>query len=201
MILRRLGTAAVAATLAAGVVGAWRQRRESRAPGPPRRPAELDDAEALGPVGRHLATWVPERPRTPLGRAAATAWAAPLSVLGVVLGLASGASPRWDPDRGCLVFEGARGPAGAALEAVGARANAIGQVVLVRRGTEAERLIDHEAVHVRQAERLGPLLFPTYLWLAARYGYADHPLERAARTGGRAKRTGRREVDRPSGRC
>jgi hypothetical protein len=38
---------------------------------------------------------------------------------------------------------------------------------------------------MRQAERLGPLLVPTYLWLNAWYGNRDHPLERAARTGAR----------------
>ncbi|MEX0705789.1 MAG: hypothetical protein WD041_04155, partial [Nitriliruptoraceae bacterium] len=46
-------------------------------------------------------------------------------------------------------------------------------------------LLAHEAVHVRQFERLGPLMVPVYLWLAARHGYRDHPLERAARLGAR----------------
>jgi hypothetical protein len=81
---------------------------------------------------------------------------------------------------------GVGGPSGLALRSVGADANAIGAVVLCRQPDPPRFLLAHEVVHVRQAERLGPLLLVGYLWLAARYGYRDHPLERAARVGARA---------------
>lgn len=188
---------AVVATLAAGVVGVLRQRAEVEAgrrgeltsPSaalviPPRRPA--------GPVGERLASWVPSRPASRVGRAAAALWAAPLTIIGVAVAAFGGGARRWDTERGCLVVEGVGGPSSAALRAVGADANTIGQVVLSRSRVAPEALLDHEAVHVRQAERLGPLLFPAYVWLAARYGYRDHPLERAARAGARAATTRRR---------
>jgi len=34
--------------------------------------------------------------------------------------------------------------------------------------------------HVAQYERLGLSFLPLYLWYRARYGYAEHPLERDA---------------------
>ena len=195
----RLGTAvraAALATLGAGAVGVLRQRSETAAvrrgdlvvPAaarvlPPHRPA--------GPVGERLATWVPSRPTGRAGRTAAAVWAAPLTAVGLLVAALGGGARRWDVERGCLVVEVVGGPSAAALRAVGADANAIGQVVLARAPVAPEVLLDHEAVHVRQAERLGPLLFPAYVWLAARYGYRDHPLERAARAGARAARTRR----------
>jgi hypothetical protein len=80
---------------------------------------------------------------------------------------------------------GVRGSSGAALRLVGADANAIGAVVLCRDSTPGPPLLAHEVVHVRQAERLGVALVPLHAGLAARYGYRDHPLERAARLGAR----------------
>lgn len=139
----------------------------------------------MGAVARSLATWVPVRPQSRFGRLCAALWASPLTGVGVALGLLSGGRPRWCEQHGCLVFEGAGGISGRVLESVGARANAIGQAVVVRGSDAPARLLAHEAVHVRQAERLGALLFPLYLWLSARYGYRDHPLERAARLGAR----------------
>ena len=183
--MRYLLRVATVATLAAGLVGLWRQRREAvsaRARGaPPRRPAGLADAPQMGSLATHLATWVPERPATAWGRLASAVWALPLTLTGTVLGLVSGGRPRWDERHGCIVFERTAGVSGRVLRAIGARANAMGHVVVVTSTGRSERLLAHEAVHVRQAERLGPLLFVLYTWLAARYGYADHPLERAAR--------------------
>ena len=182
--MTRLLRIATLATLGAGLVGAWRQRQEAqlarRTGASPPRPAGGAGGE-FGALGQRLATWTPTRPASPAGRVAAAVWAAPLSLLGLALGLMSGGTPRWDDALGCIVFEGSAGVSGRALELVGAKANAIGQVVVVRSERAPARLLAHEAVHVRQAERLGPLLFPLYLWLAARYGYANHPLERAAR--------------------
>jgi hypothetical protein len=71
------------------------------------------------------------------------------------------------------------------MRLVGAGANTVGQVVLCRSTMPSSALLDHEAVHVRQAERLGPLLVPAYLWLNAIRGYRDNPLEHAARLGAR----------------
>jgi len=202
-MVRRLLWAGLLATLGAGLVGAARQRREMVVA---RRAATEASARAAGaggaagagrtsprpvaappprqgPLGRHLATWVPEPPSTPLGRVAAFVWASPLTAVGLLVAFVSGGRPRWQPDYRCFVTDGVRGPSAAALRLVGAQANAIGHVVLSRQGTSAPALLAHEAVHVRQAERLGPLLFPVYLWMSARYGYRHHPIEQAARLG------------------
>ncbi|MTV26150.1 hypothetical protein FTX61_12135 [Nitriliruptoraceae bacterium ZYF776] len=182
--------AGVAATLAAGAVGILRQRAEGAAI----RRGELQPAPAAadvaprrppGRVGDRLAHWVPQPPRHPATRTAAFAWAAPLTAVGWALAGAAGRRPRWHDGYRCWVVDGVRGPSAAALRLVGAEANAVGHVVLSRRVAPSEVLLAHEAVHVRQAERLGPLLLPAYVWLAARYGYRDHPLERAARLGAR----------------
>jgi hypothetical protein len=174
------------ATLLAGAVGVIRQRAQSRAVAtgtlvpdgpagdrPPDRPP--------GPLGAWLASWEPSAPTTMTGSVAAAVWSGPLTATGVAVALVSGARLRWDPARRCLVARGVRGPSRAALRLVGAGANTIGQVVLCRMTDPSPELLDHEALHVRQAERLGPLLVPAYLWLNAIHGYRDNPLERAAR--------------------
>ena len=72
----------------------------------------------------------------------------------------------------------------------GAEAMALGHVILARDAACLERLRPHERVHVRQAERWGPLFIPAYLgigawlWLTGRGAYADHPFEREARSAG-----------------
>lgn len=188
--MRRVVTAGVVATIGAGLVGALRQRAEARAVarGELTRAATVVDdppRRRYGPVAGRLAGWVPAPPRTPAGRALAWVWAAPLTAVGLAVAAVSGATPRWDPALACLVTRGVRGPSRVALTAVGAQANAIGHVVLSVVEEPSPALLAHEAVHVRQAERLGPLLALLYLWLGARYGYRDHPLERAARRGAR----------------
>ena len=192
MIVRLLNLAGIA-TLGAGLVGVLRQRAESQAI----RRGVLERATAAsevapvaryGPLARRLAVWVPDPPATIPGRIAAGVWAGPLTAVGMAIAVVSGARPRWDPALRCFVTRGVRGPSAHALRAVGADANAIGQVVLSRGGEPQPVLLAHEAVHVRQAERLGPMLFVLYVWLGARYGYRDHPLERAARLGARRVR-------------
>ena len=68
----------------------------------------------------------------------------------------------------------------------GARAMTLGHVVL---GISPEALDDtrtHERIHVRQAERWGPLFVPAYLFaslflfLRGRNAYRDNPFEREA---------------------
>jgi hypothetical protein len=178
------------ATLAAGMIGVARQRAQARqvARGElePHGPAGGREPErATGPLATAIAAWQPGVPRTLLGQLGATAWASPLTAVGIGVATLSGARLRWDTTRRCLVARGVRGPSRAALALVGAGANTIGQVVLCRVDDPSEALLDHEAMHVRQAERLGPFLVPGYLWLNALHGYRDNPLERAARLGAR----------------
>ncbi len=186
--MRGLWRAAVRATLLAGAVGVVRQRRQALAVRRGALPADGPAGRRPPPASlpapaRRLARWVPAAPRTPLGRVAAALWAAPLTTLGMAVALASGARPRWDARRRCLVATGVAGPSAVALRTVGAGANTVGQVVLCRADDPSSTLLDHEAVHVRQAERLGPALVPVYLWANALFGYRDNPLEHAARRG------------------
>jgi hypothetical protein len=113
-------------------------------------------------------------------RALRVAWAAPWSLLGLLL------APFFRTRRvvtGALLCEGASWP-----RRLGWRYRAItfGHVILcVDRADEA--LLAHELVHVRQYERWGPLFIPAYLvasmWTRARgrRAYADNPFELAAR--------------------
>ncbi|MEX0658399.1 MAG: hypothetical protein WD080_04640 [Egibacteraceae bacterium] len=129
-----------------------------------------------------LARWEPAPPRRAVARAAAYAWAAPLTAVGLLVGGLAGVRPR--VREGVLLFADARGPAGAVLRSRGFSAGAIGHVV-VALNDPSPRLFAHELAHVRQAERLGLGLAPLYLGLLAVYGYARHPLERAARVAAR----------------
>lgn len=179
------------ATLLAGAVGVVRQRSEAQrvrrgelAPDGP--DGDRTPVVPHGTVAASIAAWVPAPPGTLVGQVAAIAWSAPLTLVGLATATLSGVRPRWDGSRGCLVATGVGGPSGMALRVVGAGANTIGQIVLCTSDTPSEALLDHEAVHVRQAERLGPLLVPAYLWLNALHGYRDNPLEHAARRGARA---------------
>lgn len=187
MIVRLLRIVGIA-TVIVGIVGAVRQRREAQAVRrgelpPASASAQLTPREVYGPLAARLAGWVPPAPATPAGRWLTSAWAGPFTVVGYGLALAAGRRPTWDPELGCFVAAGMRGPSSRLLRLLGADANTIGQVVLSTPAEPSRVLLAHEAVHARQAERLGPLLLPAYLWLGARYGYRDNPLERAARIG------------------
>ena len=173
-----------------GAVAVLRQRREAQDVRAGRRTPTGPDGDVAparppGPLARRAAAWAPAPPRTPLGRAAATCWAAPLTAVGFAVALAGGGVPRRDDARGCWVAHDVGGPSRSMLGAVGAAANTIGHVVIVRGATASQALLDHEAAHVRQAERLGPLLPLVHAGFGARYGYADNTLERAARAGAR----------------
>jgi hypothetical protein len=193
-MIARLLRVAVAATAVAGAIGVTRHRldtvRVRRGELPPASAAaDLPPVRPAGRLAERLAGWVPPPPPTPAWRMLAHLWAAPLTVPGLTLALVSGGRPRWSRAHACWIATGVGGVPGLALRGLGADANAIGLVVLSRRQRPAAALLEHEVVHVRQAERLGPLLLPLYLWLAARYGYRDHPLERAARLGARRRTT------------
>lgn len=68
----------------------------------------------------------------------------------------------------------------------GAAAITLGHVVLGVDAAALDRTRAHERVHVRQAERWGPLFIPAYLlasawcWLRGRDIYRDNPFEREA---------------------
>lgn len=179
-----------AATLVAGAVGVLRQREEARRVRRGELPPDGPDGarppvRPHPPIGALVASWTPAVPRTLAGQLLTVAWAAPLTAVGLGVAVLSGARPRWDATRRCLVARGVGGPSGVALRLVGAGANTIGHVVLCRDADPSPVLLDHEAVHVRQAERFGPLLVPAYLWWNAIHGYRDNPLEHAARRGAR----------------
>lgn len=200
-MITALWRALVVGTLIAGAIGAVRQRREAAATHrgelpPASASADVAPRVSYGPLAGRLSTWVPPPPRTPLGRYVTSAWAGPLTVVGLALAALSGRSPTWEPDLHCFVVRGAGGPSRLALRSVGAHANTVGQIVIATQPSPSGVLLAHEAVHARQAERFGPLLFPLYVLLGARYGYRDNPLERAARAGARQWQD-QRAADRP----
>lgn len=126
-----------------------------------------------------LAEWQPARPKTSLGRFAAYAWAAPLSLVGAVLGCTGRAKLRVHD--GVVVCSGTRGLIGVVLQRRGFQATTLGHVVVTVSPSPSDALIRHELLHTRQAERMGVLFGPVYVGLLARYGYQQHPMERAAR--------------------
>jgi hypothetical protein len=91
---------------------------------------------------------------------------------------------RWRFARGVLLAEGAEWPS-----KVGWNYSAItfGHVVLSVDEPISERTLEHELVHVRQYEVLGPLFLPLYLLsslfalVTARHPYRDNVFERRAR--------------------
>lgn len=133
-------------------------------------------------IEERLSRWRPSRPAQRPGRILVAAWAAPATVLGFALAAVAGGRRRWDERFGVWVVEDARGPVAELQRVSGWVANTIGYVVIANVSSLSERTLVHEAVHVRQHERFGPLLAPVYLWYWARRGYRDHPLERAARS-------------------
>ncbi len=197
MILRTLVRLGATATLVAGVVGILRQRREAIDVSEGRLPrasaaADVPAQVQYGFLARRVAAWVPTRvyePASPVGRL----WVAPLTALGLLVATVAGSRPLWRDDLGCYVATDVGGPSRFLLRRLGMTANTIGQVVLVTSKDPSPELLAHEAVHVRQGERLGLLLVPAYLWFSARYGYRDNPFERAARLGAVRATAGQRE--------
>jgi hypothetical protein len=119
-------------------------------------------------------------------RAAACAWAAPNTALGLAAGvlvLAGGGSVQWVG--GTAEFHGGRLAALACRSGFGAMT--LGHVILGLDTAQLHALRAHESAHVRQCERWGPFFLPAYalasLWQAARgrRAHADNPFERQAR--------------------
>ena len=144
--------------------------------------ARLLDPRWEPPLLRAAARWEPGPPRPGLRRALAYAWASPVTLVGLLVGATTRVRP--EPRDGVLVFARAGGLAGAVLRRTRYDAVTFGHVV-VARGVPSPSLMAHELIHTRHAERLGPLTAPVHLGLLAVYGYARHPLERAARRAAR----------------
>lgn len=125
-----------------------------------------------------------------VSRLLAYAWALPTTVVGltvVALSLPTGGRAR--VHTGVLECHG--GFAAFMLRRLtllpdGASAMTFGHVVVARSVDLLDQTRAHERVHVRQAERWGPLFIPAYLlasaWVALRGGdaYRDNPFERQA---------------------
>jgi hypothetical protein len=81
-------------------------------------------------------------------------------------------------------FHEARGPVRWFLRATGFAAITLPtrRVYVLREHAGDLGLLAHEAVHLDQIARLGPVRFTlVYLWQLIRYGYERHPLEVEAR--------------------
>jgi hypothetical protein len=124
-------------------------------------------------------------------RIAKCIWAFPTTCIGLLVGMvALITGGRWRVVDGVIEFSGGA-LAWLLFRCVpiqgGASAITLGHVVLGRDLQALDRTREHERIHVRQAERWGPLFVPAYLlaamwqWLRGRDGYSDNPFERAAR--------------------
>lgn len=111
-------------------------------------------------------------------------WAAPCSLLGIVVGAAAIATGGRGRRIGrVLEFHG--GAVRWLLEHFPGQpaAMTLGHTVLGRTTAELEFCRSHELVHVRQYERWGPFFLPAYLlaslwlWLAGRDPYRENPFE------------------------
>ena len=105
------------------------------------------------------------------------AWSLPNTLIGIGFALLSLAVPR--PRAGVLVACSNRGLAYLFLTRRGFGAITFGRVVTSSIPV-TPRLLVHETHHTRQYEVLGVFFLPIYLWLHARKGYPDNPLEREA---------------------
>ncbi|MBC5784915.1 hypothetical protein H8N03_18355 [Ramlibacter sp. USB13] len=123
------------------------------------------------------------------GRWLRYAWAAPYTVLGLLLGgIAVMFGARWRPYHGVVeIFGGRIGRAISRLPAsLGFSAMTLGHVILAVDRSALTQLRLHEHVHVAQYERWGPLFLPAYLLssllqlLRGRNPYRENHFERQA---------------------
>lgn len=185
---RGVSTLASVAVVGLGAVAGLRRRGELARERDGRLESLRPDTATTSPwrqgvLATRIAGWQPELPRTPLARAAGFAWTAPSTVVGLVLSGAGGGTITWNREVGAFVATGVGGLSAIMLRSFGMTANTLGHTVVCTRDEVSQRLLDHEAVHVRQFERLGLAFYPLYLWLSARHGYRDNPIEVAARRG------------------
>jgi hypothetical protein len=130
-------------------------------------------------------------------------WAAPYTVLGLLLGtVALAFGGQWRRHHGTLEFFGGRiGRAIAQLPpALGFSAMTLGHVILAVDRSALSQLRQHEHVHVRQYERWGPLFLPAYLLsslvqlLRGRNPYRENHFERQAYAAVAARRRPARDA-------
>jgi hypothetical protein len=116
-------------------------------------------------------------------------WAAPWTLLGMLLGTAAVLTGGGMQHVGCVLeFHG--GLLNHLLRWVpiagGAAAMTLGHCVIARTQADLDYSRRHELVHVAQYERWGPLFVPAYLacsawmWLIGRDPYLDNPFEEEA---------------------
>ena len=142
-----------------------------------------------GTAGRRVAGVVRNPPSL---RLAVYLWTSPTTLLGLALAALALPGGRWRRADGVLEASGGWLPRLLRLAPIGggAAAVALGHVVLAQDQAALDRTRAHERVHVRQAERWGPLFVPAYLlvagWLLVRRRdpYLEHPFEIEARRGG-----------------
>lgn len=122
-----------------------------------------------------------------IGRVGRYLWAAPTSACGLLVALVAAATGgRWRLVDGTLEVHGGFATWLLRRPWIRAAALTLGHVVLGCRAQDLERWRIHERVHVRQAERWGPLFVPAYLlaslWVGLRGGdvYRDNPFEKEA---------------------
>ncbi|HVE52576.1 MAG TPA: signal peptide prediction [Ramlibacter sp.] len=140
----------------------------------------------------------------PVSRLLRYLWAAPYTLVGVLLGgLALLFGGQWRTHGGVMEFFGGRlGTAVARLpRSLGFSAMTLGHVILAVDRSALAQLRRHEWVHVRQYERWGPLFVPAYLLssllqlLRGRNPYRENHFERQAY----ALAPARRRADSPRG--
>jgi hypothetical protein len=125
-----------------------------------------------------------------LVRSLAYLWASPTSLLGLFMAALS-LLGRGRARSVAGVLEAHGGLASGLLRRFplqgGVAAIALGHVVVGEDAASLDRHRAHERIHVRQAERWGPLFLPAYgalalwTWSRGRHPYFDHPFEREAR--------------------
>lgn len=201
------GPTAVAVMAGLGVVAAVRRAREARAErlgvltrlgpdGPDDLPDGRPSPSRLGAgLDARVANWDPPRALDLGTRTWQAAWTAPATVAGLGVATLGGGTIRWDPGMGAWLATGVGGPSAFLLRRAGMSANTIGQTVVCPGNEPSQRLLDHEAVHVRQFERLGVAMYPLYLWFSARHGYRENPLEVGARRGAARRAVERDPLD------
>lgn len=136
------------------------------------------------------------------GTALRLLWAAPCSLIGLVLAvpllLGGGRARRVGPAIEVALRDGEL-PENSPLRRFPLAAITFGHVILGASGAQLERVRGHEHVHVRQYERLGPLMLLAYplaslvALLRGRRGYHDNWFEVQARGGLGSSAPSRRE--------
>jgi hypothetical protein len=122
------------------------------------------------------------------GRVLRYAWAAPTTLVGLIVGaltLASGG--RVQVRRGALEFHGGFSRWFLETRVVGASAMCLGHAIIGRDRRCLDSSRDHEQAHVRQVETWGGAFIPVYLlasvwaWARGRHYYLDNCFEVDAR--------------------